>query len=155
MTSYAETKSKLDKLRQTNEVMLRMAISHLLDCGYRNCTDEMIESTCAEIMQEDDSKAFITNEFKCDLVRMTGELAKLDHIHLLVYISREMFYSVDDNHLSYQRLIRLAKSCIEWVLADADGCDTEFVLQEIREMGFEDEDVEYLGFDYLLESEEE
>ena len=154
MTSYVESKKKIEKVRRTSEPMFRMAISHLMDCGIKHFTYENIERTCVEIMQEDDSKSFMTNEFKCDLVRMTGELAKVDHIHLLAYISREMYYGLDEMYLSYQRLIKLAKNCIEWVFADADGCDTEFALQQIREIGFEDEDIECLGFDYLFNSEE-
>ena len=40
----------------------------------------------------------MTNNFKCDLIRIAGELAKIDHIHLLVYIQREVFYDVGDNY---------------------------------------------------------
>ena len=153
MTSYAESKKKIEEIRNKNETMFRMSVSHLMDCGYRHLTKENVERACAEIMQEDDSKHFMTNEFKCDLVKMTGELAKIDHIHLLTYISREVYYDVDDNRLSYQRLFRLAKGCIAWVLADT--YETEFALQEIREMGFEDEDIECLGFSWMLDAEEE
>ncbi len=153
MKSYVESKKKIEEIRNINETMFRMAISHLMDCGYRHLTQENVERTCKEIMQEDDSKRFMTNEFKCDLVKMTGELSKIDHIHLLTYISREVYYHVDDNCLSYHRLFKLAKGCIEWVLADA--YETEFALQEIRDMGFEDEDIDYLGFGWMLETEEE
>lgn len=96
--TYKETKKKLDELRRTNEMMFRMSISHLLDVGIRNLTEENIEETCAAIMQEDDTKHFMTNEFKCELVRMSGELAKLDHIHLLVYISREVYFDVGQDN---------------------------------------------------------
>ena len=57
------------------------------------------ENRCnEEIQKEDDSKAFMTNDFKCELVRTAGELAKIDHIHLLVYIQREVTYDVGDNY---------------------------------------------------------
>lgn len=92
--SYKESKKKLDELRRQNEMMFRMAISHLMDVGIRHLTEENIEANCKEIMKEDDSKAFMTNEFKCELIRMSGELAKIDHIHLLVYISKEVYYDV-------------------------------------------------------------
>jgi hypothetical protein len=92
--SYKESKKQLDILRRKDEMMFRMAISHLMDVGIRHLTEENIESTCKEIMKEDDSKAFMTNEFKCALIRMAGELAKIDHIHLLVYISKEIYYDV-------------------------------------------------------------
>ena len=151
--TYAESKKKLDELRHTNEALFRMSISHLLDVGIRHLTAESIEATCEEIMQEDDSKSFMTNEFKCDLIRLAGELAQIDHIHLLVYISREMYYGVDDNNLSYSRLRYLAKGSISWVLADT--YETEYALQEVREMGFNDDEIEELGYGWMLDAEEE
>lgn len=96
--TYIETKEKLDELRRTNEMMFRMAISHLMDVGIRHLTEECVKETCEAIMQEDDSMAFMTNEFKCELVKMSGELAKLDHIHLLVYISEEVYYDVGQDN---------------------------------------------------------
>ena len=79
---YIKSKKQLDALRRENEVMFRMAISHLMDVGFRHLTEENITETCESIMQEDDSKAIMTNEFKCELIRMAGELAKINHIHL-------------------------------------------------------------------------
>lgn len=151
--TYTESKKKLDELRRTNEVMFRMAISHLMDVGIRHLTDDNIEETCKKIMQEDDTNHFMTNEFKCDLIRVAGELAQIDHIHLLVYISREMYFGVDDNHLSYNRLVYLAKGSISWILADT--YETEYALQEVREMGFNDDEIEELGYGWMLDVEEE
>lgn len=97
--TYTESKKVLDEIRNRNhEVVFRMAISHLMDVGIRHLDDENIKRTCEEIQKEDDSKAFMTNDFKCELVRTAGELAKIDHIHLLVYIQREVFYDVGDNY---------------------------------------------------------
>ena len=151
--TYAESKKKLDELRRTNEAMFRMSISHLMDVGIRHLTAENIEATCEEIMQEDDTNHFITNEFQCDLIRLAGELAKIDHIHLLVYISREMYFGVDDNHISYNRLICLAKRGIEWMLVDT--CETAYALQKVREIGFNDDEIEELGYGWMLDVEEE
>ena len=92
--NYKETKQKLDELRNKNEILFRMAISQLMDVGIRHLTEENIEETCVEIMKEDDSWSFMSNAFKCGIVKTAGELAKLDHIHLLVYISREVEYDV-------------------------------------------------------------
>ena len=96
--TYTESKKILDKIRNRNEMMFRMAISHLMDVGIRHLDEENIERTCKAINREDDSKSFMTNSFKCDLIRMAGELAKIDHIHLLVYIQREVSYDVGDNY---------------------------------------------------------
>ena len=96
--SYSESKKKIDKIRRYDEMMFRMAISHLMDVGIRNLDEENIERTCKAIQNEDDSRSFMTNNYKCDLVRMAGELAKIEHIHLLVYIQREVTYGVGDNY---------------------------------------------------------
>lgn len=97
--TYAESKKMLDEIRNRNhEVIFRMAISHLMDVGIRHLNEENIKRTCEEIQKEDDSKAFMTNNFKCELIRVAGELAKIDHIHLLVYIQREVFYDVGDSY---------------------------------------------------------
>ena len=96
--TYAESKKALDKIRRYDEMMFRMAISHLIDVGIRHLDEENIDRTCKAIQKEDDSKSFMTNNYKCDLVRMAGELAKIDHIHLLVYIQRDVAYDVGDNY---------------------------------------------------------
>ena len=98
MNSYLESKNTLDKIRRYDEMMFRMAISHLIDVDMRHLDEENIKRTCEEIQKEDDHKAFMTNNYKCDLVRMAGELAKIDHIHLLVYIQREVEYDVGDSY---------------------------------------------------------
>ena len=96
---YLESKKKLDEIRNRNhEVVFRMAISHLMDVGIRHLDEKNIKRTCEEIQREDDSRAFMTNDFKCELIKVAGELAKIDHIHLLVYIQREVFYDVGDNY---------------------------------------------------------
>lgn len=96
--NYSESKRKIDQIRRYDEIMFRMAISHLIDVGIRHLNEENIERTCEEIKKEDDSKSFMTNNYKCELVRMAGELAKIEHIHLLVYIQREVAYDVGDSY---------------------------------------------------------
>ena len=151
--TYLESKKKLDELRRTNEAVFRMAISHLMDVGTRHLTKENIEDTCKEIMQEDDTNHFMTNEFKCDLIRMAGELTKIDHIHLLVYISREMYFGVDDNHISYKRAVQMVQQCINWII---DGADTEDAYNDLTSgVGFDSEELEELGYVYTIDIEEE
>lgn len=151
--TYAESKKKIEEIRHTNEAVFRMAISHLMDVGIRHLTEENIEHTCAKMMQEDDSKSFMTNEFKCELVRMAGELAKIDHIHLLVYISREMYFDVDDNHISYQRAIQMVKQCIDWIASEVEIVDAYNDLTS--GIGLSEEELDDLGYAYLIDVIEE
>ena len=97
---YVEAKNILDEIRKRNEVMFRMAISHLMDVGIRHLDERSVKATCEEIQKEDDSKSFMTNDFKCDLIRTAGEIAKINHIYLLVYIQREISYDVGDSTFS-------------------------------------------------------
>lgn len=92
--SYKESEKHINEIRRRDEMMFRMAVSHLMDVGIRHLTDENVKATCESIMREDDSNSFMTNEYKCELVRMAAELAKLNHIHLLVYISQNVEYDV-------------------------------------------------------------
>jgi hypothetical protein len=150
MNNYAESKNILDKIRSKDEIMFRMAISHLMDVGIRHLTEENIVETCKEIMQRDDDKAFMTNEYMCDLVVMAGELAKVPHTDLLVYIQREVEYDVFDGGTSYRKLKKVLVNCLNWI--EEDGLNT---LDTFEDLGLEDEDIEYLGFGYLLGVREE
>ena len=50
--TYSESKRKLDKIRSYDEMMFRMAISHLMDVGIRHLDNENIERTCKEFKQK-------------------------------------------------------------------------------------------------------
>jgi hypothetical protein len=147
---YAENKKILDKIRSKDEVMFRMAISHLMDVGIRHLTEENILSTCSSIIKRDDSKAFMTNEYMCDLVVMAGEIAKVPHVDLLVYIQREIEYDVFDGAMPYGRMLRLLQKCLTWI--EDDNLDT---LDTFEWLGLEDDEIEALGFGYLLNLREE
>lgn len=154
MSSYMESKKTIEAIRnKVGEMMFRMAISHLMDVGIRNLTEEMVEDTCKKIMQEDDSKAFMTNEFKCDLIRTAYELAQISHTDLLVYIQREVVYDIFDGMLSYERAIELLKKCM-YDIEERENCENKLLYQSLEQIGFNDNEIEKLGFDYLLKKEE-
>lgn len=150
--TYKESKKKLDELRRKDEMMFRMSISHLLDCGIRHLTEESIKETCEAIMKEDDSKAFMTNEFKCELIRIAGELAKINHIDLLVYISREIYYDVGDNKVDYQRAIELLEDCMTWMSYEWSNSEA---YRNFTEIGFSENELIEFGYKYLLTEEDE
>lgn len=148
--TYFESEQALNRLRWKNPGMFLMAISHLMDVGFRHLTEENIEHTCKQVMEEDDKYRFMTNDFQCALIRMAGELAKFDHIHLLVYVSRNVRYDVGDNKLSYDRMDELLRNCTDYIIANEfkdpvgaliDGCC------------FEQEDFEALDLENMLSEE--
>lgn len=151
MNNYAESKKKIDAIRnQVNDIVFRMAISHLMDVGVRHLTEENVEETCKQLMQKDDSKSFMTNGFQCSIVRAAYALAQIPHIDLLVYIQREVAYDVFDGAPSYERMTILLDRCISWI--DDEHADRFAALETLEHLDFEDEELEALGFGYLLDS---
>ena len=150
MSNYAESKKILDKIRSKDEVMFRMAISHLMDVGIRHLTEENIAETCYEIRTRNDSNMFMTNDYMCELIIMAGDIAKVPHIDTLVYIQREVDYDAFDGGMSYNKMKRTLVNCLHWI--EEDGLDT---LDTFEHIGLDDDDIEYLGFGYLLNVEEE
>ena len=152
MNNYKESKKKIDKIRgDYRELAFRTGISHLMDVGIRHLTKELVEETCEKIMKDDDTNHIMTNDFKCDILRVAYELAQIPHIDLLVYIQREVDYDVFDGGISYSRAIRLLKDC---VLGIEMQCDSdEETLDKLENMEFEDDDIRALGFEYLMEEE--
>ena len=147
---YAESKKILDKIRSKDEIMFRMAISHLMDVGIRHLTEENILETCNNIAKRDDGKAFMTNDYMCDLIRMSGEIAKVPHTDLLVYIQREVVYDVFDGAMTYSRAIKVLKTCLDWIAED-----TLNTLEVFECVGLEDDEIEAIGYGYLLDLREE
>lgn len=92
--NYKEAAKILREMQSNNEVIFRMAVSHLMDVGIRHLTDENVEYTCEKIMEQDDSKAFMTNEFQCEIVRTAAKIAKIDHTYVLSYIAKNIEYDV-------------------------------------------------------------
>lgn len=155
MNNYAESKRKIEAIRDKyGEFVFRGGISHLMDVGIRHLTEENVENTCKEIMQSDDTGRFMTNEFQCELVKCAYKLAQVSHIDLLVYIQREVDYDVFDGVIGYNKAMSLLKKCMEQIEADEmyDNIETYDVLQSL---GFDDDELEMLGFGYLLNDEEE
>lgn len=147
---YTESKKTLDKIRGKDEVMFRMAISHLVDVGIRHLTEENILETCKDIMSRDDSKAFMTNGYMCDLVVMAGEVAKVPHTDLLVYIQREVEYDVFDGAMTYRRAMKALKNCLNWIAEDC--VDT---IEAFECIGLEYDEIEALGYGDLLDIRED
>ncbi len=95
-TTFKAIEKNINNIRREyGEMIFRMSISHLMDVGMRNLTPELVEEAKDEIMKQDDSKMFVTNEVLCDVVECAGELTKINAIDLLVYIGRNVEYDVD------------------------------------------------------------
>lgn len=145
--SYIESKKTLDALRGKNEVMFRMAISHLMDVGIRHLDDETVAATVEAIKLEDDTHSFMTNNFKIQLIYLAAKLAKIDHIHLLAYISHEVWYDVMDGSPCYSRMDNLIKSTIEYDDGFLSGSD---LYERLNSIGYSDDEITYFGYDHII-----
>ena len=150
--NYANTERELNKLHRKDRMMFRMAISHLMDVGIRHLTEENIAHACEQIMQEDDTNYFMTNAYRCDLLRMAGKLAKIDHTHLLVYISRHLNYDVGDDAPDYSRLVEVIQNLIGHIEYEHDK---PFVLSILHESNIWESDLKFIGCEHLIEEDEE
>ena len=155
MNTYTESKKKIDAIRNNaGEQIFHGAISHLMDVGIRHLTEELVEETCNKIMQEDDSRAFMTNEFQCCLIRTAYELAQIPHIDLIVYIQREVVYDIFDDVPSYERAIELLKKCM-YDIEQRESCENEWTRCAFEDIGFDEDEMQQFGFGYLLTNKEE
>lgn len=92
--NYKEIEKMLNEIRNEDEMMFRMAVSHLMDVGIRHLTTDNVEHTCNEIMKQDDTNSLISNYYQCKIVKTAAKLAEFSHIHLLAYISKNIKYNV-------------------------------------------------------------
>lgn len=147
--NYLESKKILDGIRNNNEILFRMCVSHLMDVGIRHLTPVDVMTTCKAITAQDDTQSAMSNTFQCQIVETAGEIAKIDHIHLLVYIQDEICYDVGQHSLQKNELLDKLKNAIMWLVDDC--CTTQTAYSKLKnEWGLNDEELEQLGFDYLI-----
>ena len=76
--------------------LFRIGLTHLIDVGVRNLTDENVEAGIAKIMaekgtdNESTGNPIITPEFQCHILRCARELAQFGIFDLLRYIKRHV-----------------------------------------------------------------
>lgn len=86
--TYKEAEKYFNNMRDEDEMLFRMAISHLLDVGMRNLDEESIAETCEEIRAHDDSRSLISNDMLIAIVETAGKIAKVNQIYILKYIGK-------------------------------------------------------------------
>ena len=95
---------------------------------------------------------FVSRDFEIAILECAREIAKADTYDLLVYIQREVWLS--NEGIDYQRAIKLLKKCI-YDIEERENCEDKLTYQALENIGFADDEIEGLGFGYLLNEEEE
>lgn len=163
MNNYAETKKKVDAIRDKygckGEVLFRTAIQMIVEHGQDTFSDEdQMNAQFAEIDARHDKAdaehkiLFMSREFEKALIECAMELAQIHPYNLLMYIQKEVWLGGDG--ISYQRAMELLKYYIEYIYSNNDG-DYEATLDELYCRDFSSEEIEELGYGFLLDVKEE
>jgi len=80
-------------------VLFRMGLSHLVDVGHRNLTDENVEDSVQQIIaQGEEARAngkipVMTPGFQCEILHCAAELSKFSIWTLFAYIKKHVVIS--------------------------------------------------------------
>ena len=162
MNSYAESKQKLDAIRDKygckGEVILRTAIQYIVAVGQNNFKDEVWFDELINDVDERHNLAeannkilLVTRDFEKAILECAKELAQIDPYDFLIYVQREVYLGGDG--ISYQRAIELLRECLNY--CGNNTYEIMYTLEMAKEMGFDENEIEELGYGYMLNEEEE
>lgn len=168
MTNYAESKSVIDKIRSKygckGEIIFRTAIQMLVEHGRNSFKDEIwFEDQMNFIDERHDSAEsvgkflFMTRDFEKSIMECAKELAQIEAYDILTYIQRKVWLCGEVGEPDYQRALQIIRNCLCYT-ADNFGaypCESDVTLNDFKEIGLTDEEIEYFGWEYLFDIEEE
>ena len=159
--SYKTSKTMLNKIRDDygckGEVLFRTALQYVVECGYHLFQDPLwVQKQLDNIdvnhdeAQKEGKMLFIGREFEKAIVKCAAEIAKVPAMDMLQYVQKEVWLSGEG--MDYQRAIELLKDCVEWF---TDDTLPERIIENLNLLGFQDYEIEELGYGWLFEEEEE
>jgi hypothetical protein len=164
MNDYVDSKKTLDKVRDEygckGEMIFRTALQYVVEygqCKFNN--DEWVTSQLMLVDgKHDEAEAegkflFIGREFEKAIIECAKEIAKINPYDLLVYIQKEVWLS-HEGGIDYERAVELLKGCISNI-EQWNDCQCDLTLHELEDIGFDDDEIEELGFGYVLSVREE
>jgi hypothetical protein len=165
--SYAESKKKIDAIRQEygckGEVILRTALECVIDYGKCTLLDPgWYESTIREIDDRHDKAEsegkwlWMTRDFEKAIVNCSVDLCGVNTYHLLMYIQKEIWLGGEVGEPDYQRAMEIIRNCLCY-MADCYGvyrCDEKEALEKFRCI-MNDNEIEFFGWEELFEDEED
>lgn len=162
MNNYSESKKKLDAIRDKygckGEVIFRTAIQYVIEYGQSMLSDEAWQEHFLFNIDKrhDEAEAegkilFITRDFEKAILECAFELAQIEPYDFLIYIQREIYLGGDG--ISYQRAIELLRGCLDY--CGNNTYEVMYTLEMAKEMGFDENEIEELGYGYMLNEEED
>jgi hypothetical protein len=83
--------------------LFRTALTHLVDVGHRNLTDENVGDSIKQIIAQakadmaNGKKPLMAPEFQCDIVRCAAELSKFSIWELFAYIKENVVIGAESD----------------------------------------------------------
>ena len=169
MNTYIESKKKLNKIRQTygckGDVIFKTAIQMIVENGQNSFKDEnWFEDQMNFIDERHDSVEsvgkilFMTRDFEKAIFECAKELAQVECYDLLIYIQREVWLGGGEiGEPDYQRAMQIIRNCL-YCTDNSGGYYEEspsITLSKFREMELTDDEIEYFGWGYLFDVEED
>ena len=164
MSNYVESKKKLDRIRSEygckGDMIFRTALQYIVEFGQRMFSDdEWVQGQLSQVdakhdKAESESKIlFIGREFEKAIIECSVALADINAYDLLIYIQKEVWLS-NEGGIDYQTAVKLLKSCI-YDIEERENCEDKLLLQALENIGFDDDDIETLGFGYVFDVRED
>lgn len=162
MNNYAESKKQIDDIRRRygckGDVIFRTAIQYIVEHGQYSFKDnECVQKWMNAIDEKHDEaeqngkRLWIGREFEKALIECAVELADINAYDLLIYIQKEVWLSGDG--IDYQRAMEMLKDLVS--LISDESCYYGEALSKLYDAGFDDTEIEELGFADLLDVNEE
>ena len=166
---YTEHKKILDGIRQKygckGDIIFRTALQYIVEHGQLHFRNEKWFNSCIEqvdkrhdLADRDGKILWITRDFEKSLLECARELAQIEPYDFMIYIQREVWLGGGEvGEPDYQRAMEIIRNCLCYT-ADCYGAyslDCKETLDKFREMGLKDEEIEYFGWEYLFDVEEE
>ncbi len=167
--SYAESKKKLDAIRQEycckGDIIFRTAIQSVVEFGTCSLQDkDWYKWTMDDIdSRHDHAEAngkilWCTREFEKAIIDCSVALSKVNTYDFLTYIQREVWLGGGEvGEPDYQRAVEIIRNCLCYI-HDSYGAyssDCYETLNKFREMDLTDDEIAYFGWEYLLDVDNE
>ena len=163
MSTYENSRKTLEKIRQEfgckGDIIFRTAIQYVVQYGQTMFEDEeWVKSQLDRVDAKHDTaeaegkSLWMTRDFEKAIIECAREIAKVETYSMLVYIQKEVWLS-NEGGIDYERAVQLLKSCMSWI--EEDHASLGEMLNTLEYIGFDDDDIEALGFAYVLDVRED
>lgn len=164
MSNYVESKKELNKIASKygckGDIIMRTATQYIIEYGQYMFKDEdFIKDQIQQIedkhriAEEEGKHLWVTKDFELAIFNCARELAEVNSYDLIIYIQKEMYWS-NEGGLDCKRAVQLLESSLEY-LENYNNCNNEENYEAFQDIGLEDNEIEELGFGYLISEEEE